>query len=143
MRWQLTAAESIWKVDQIYKKDYTFICFFLSHISIYKTHHRSSSKKLSTASHLLQQHDACGLLEDKRMSSFMLQDNVSFISQGLSQWLFPGKCSLNISQNKIVNKHIGRYALLWVNLTFVWYTLIIAHSHLCRIPSTAENWVYL
>lgn len=63
----------------------------------------------------------------------------AFISQGLSQWLFPGKCSLNISQNKIVYKNISKYALLWVNLAFVWYSLITAHSHLCGIASTTEN----
>lgn len=49
-------------------------------------------------------------LEDGRISSFIFQDNAIFICQDLSQGLLHAKCSLNTSQNKIVNKNISRQA---------------------------------
>lgn len=119
-----------------------YVSFFRK--SLYTSHTRDLQVK-SFSQHLTchSNHDACGLLEDKRITSFTLQDNVNFIVQGLLQSLLHDKCSLNISQNKRVYKYISRYVLLWINLTFDFYTLISVHSQLYRVLSTAENYVYL
>lgn len=111
----IIASRRIYLKNRSKAQDRLFVCVcaFLpvsQCIYIHRIQQRSSGKKLFTVFRLPP--PCCGLLEDGRMSSFILQDNAIFICQDLSQCLLYAKCSLNASQNKIVNKNISGQALL-------------------------------
>lgn len=67
-----------------------------------------------------------GLVERKRMSSLPSRTMSSLRPGVCCGCLSHGKCSWDISQSNMDNKHITGYVILWTNLMFLSYTTINA-----------------